>query len=61
VEVDETGNTLTEEGAFVGLYEDGSVAIAVESPAKGIRLGVLPVGPLGTPVIPPDVAGTPEA
>ncbi len=61
VEVDETGTALTEEGTFVGLYEDGSVAIAVESPATGTRLEVLPVEPLGTPVLPPDTAaaGTP--
>jgi hypothetical protein len=61
VEVDETGNALTEEGTFVGLYDDDSVAIAVESPATGIRLEVLPVEPLGTPVLPPDMAaaGTP--
>lgn len=50
--VGETGNTLVETGNFVGLYEDGSVAIAVDSPATGVRLGVLPVEPLGTPVVP---------
>ena len=61
VEVDETGNVLTEEGTVVGLYEDGSVALAVDSPAMGTRLEVLPVEPLGTPVFPPDeaAAGTP--
>ena len=60
-EVDESGNALTEEGPFVGLYEDGSVAMAVESPATGTRLEVLPVEPLGTQVLPPDTAavGTP--
>ncbi len=63
VEVDETGNALTEEGTFVGHYEDGSVAIAVESPATGTRLEVLPVEPLsdlvpgGTPVIPAELSG----
>ena len=63
VEVDETGNALTEEGTYVGLFEDGSVAIAVESPATGTRLEVLPVEPLGTPVFPPDpaAAGTPTS
>jgi hypothetical protein len=55
-EVDGTGNALTEAGTFIGLYEDGSVAIAVESPATGTRLEVLPVEPLGTPVLPPDMA-----
>ena len=61
VEVDESGNTITEEGTFVGLFEDGSVAIAFESPAVGTRMEVLPVEPLGTPVFPPDEAavGTP--
>lgn len=60
-EVDETGNRLIEDGAFIGLYEDGSVAIAIESPGTGVRLDVLPVEPLGTPVFPPDPAdaGTP--
>ena len=60
-EVDGSGNALTEAGTFIGLYEDGSVAIAVESPATGTRLEVLPVEPLGTPVLPPDMAaaGTP--
>jgi hypothetical protein len=61
VEVDETGNALTEEGTVVELYEDGSVSMAVESPATGTRLEVLPVEPLGTPVFPADpaAAGTP--
>ena len=61
VEVDETGNALTEEGTFVGLFEDGSVAVAFESPASGTRMEVLPVEPLGTPVFPADpaAAGTP--
>jgi hypothetical protein len=61
VEVDESGNTLTEAGTFVGLFEDGSVAIAFESPATGTRMEVLPMEPLGTPVFPADpaAAGTP--
>ena len=61
VEVDESGNTITEVGTFVGLFEDGSVAMAFESPATGTRMEVLPVEPLGTPVLPPDagVTGTP--
>jgi hypothetical protein len=61
VEVDETGSALTEEGTFIGLYQDGTVAIAVESPATGTRLEILPVEPLGTPVFPPEeaAAGTP--
>ena len=62
VEVDASGNTLTEKGTFVGLFEDGSVAIAFESPATGTRMEVLPVEPLGTPVFPADPAavGTPS-
>ena len=60
-DVDESGNTLTEEGTYVALFEDGSVAMAFESPATGTRMEVLPVEPLGTPVFPPDeaAAGTP--
>ena len=60
VEVDEGGNTLTEEGTFVGLFEDGSVAVAFESPATGIRMEVLPVEPLETLVGTP-VAATPAS
>ncbi len=59
--MDESGNALTEEGTFVGLFEDGSVAMAFESPATGTRMEVLPVEPLGTPVFPAETteAGTP--
>lgn len=56
VEVDDSGNTITEAGTIVGLFEDGSVASAFESPASGTRMEVLPVEPLGTPVLPPDTA-----
>lgn len=61
VEVDESGDTLTEEGTFTGIFaDDGSVALAVESPATGVRLGILPVEPLGMPVVAgKDAAGTP--
>jgi hypothetical protein len=54
-------DALTEAGTFVGLYEDSTVAMTVESPATGTRLKVLPVEPLGTPVLPQDMpaAGTP--
>jgi len=38
VEVDESGNTITEAGTVVGLFEDGSVASAFESPASGTRM-----------------------
>jgi hypothetical protein len=59
VAVDESGNTMTEEGTVIGHYaDDGSLAIAIESPAMGTRLQVLPVEPLGTPVLPPDEAAT---
>ncbi len=62
VEVDESGNTITEAGTIVGLFEDGSVASAFESPASGTRMEVLPVEPLGTPVLPPDpAAATPTS
>jgi hypothetical protein len=54
-EVDETGNTVMEAGNFIGFYQDGSVAIAVDSPATGTRLEVRPVEPLGTPVFPPEM------
>lgn len=61
VAVDETGNAMTWTGTFVGLREDGSVDMAVETPGRGARLQVLPVEPLGTPVIPWETpaAGTP--
>jgi hypothetical protein len=61
VEVDETGTAMTFTGTFVSLFEDGSIDMAVEAPASATRLGVLPLVPLGTPVLPPDLAaaGTP--
>ena len=63
IEVDETGNSMSLVGNFISLYEDGTVDMAVESPSTGTRLEVLPMVPLGTPVIPPDVAAaaTPES
>jgi len=61
VEVDETGNAMTQEGTFVGIFEDGSVDMAVEVQSRGTRMAVLPVVPLGTPVVPSDLVaeGTP--
>jgi hypothetical protein len=61
LEVDQTGTTMMENGTFVGLYENGSIDVAAESRSTGTRLNVLPVEPLGTPVIPTDMAaaGTP--
>ncbi|MFN8590314.1 MAG: hypothetical protein U0031_02550 [Thermomicrobiales bacterium] len=60
VTVDETGNALTEEGTVVGHYQDGSLALAVDSPATATRLQIQPVEPLGTPVLPGEApAGTP--
>jgi hypothetical protein len=61
VEVDETGNAMTQEGTFVGIFEDGSVDMAVEVQSHGTRMEVLPVVPLGTPVVPSDLVaeGTP--
>jgi hypothetical protein len=67
-EVDETGNALTRDGTFVGLFEDGSIDIAVDGPATATRLGILPVVPLaelvpeGSPVVPPEfTAATPAS
>ncbi len=63
MEVDETGNAIATDGTFVNRFEDGSVELAVEGPAPGTRLAVLPVVPLaelvpgGTPVIPAELTG----
>lgn len=61
VEVDETGNAMTLIGNFISLYEDGAVDMAVESPSTATRLEALPMVPLGTPVLPPELtdAATP--
>ena len=62
-EVDETGNGIFTTGSFVGTFADGTIEIAAEGPAPGVRLGVLPPAPLselvpgGTPVIPADLTG----
>ena len=63
-EVDETGNAIDTDGPFVARYvDDGSVDLAVEGPAPGTRIEVLPVVPLselvpgGTPVIPVELTG----
>ena len=63
IEVDESGNAMSLIGNFISLFEDGTVDMAVESPSSGTRLEALPMVPLGTPVIPPDVAAaaTPAA
>lgn len=64
VEVSEAGDEISLLGNFISLYEDGTVDMAVESPSTGTRIEALPRVPLGTPVIPPDVAaaaGTPES
>jgi hypothetical protein len=65
-DVDETGQTINTNGTFVGIFEDGSIDLAVEGPTPGVRLGILPVVPLaqlvpgGTPVVPADLtAATP--
>jgi hypothetical protein len=53
MEVDETGNTMTSTGTFLGLFEDGSVEFAVDGadgpPTIATRLEVLPLGPLDIP------------
>jgi hypothetical protein len=63
-EVDATGNAIATDGTFVSRYvDDGSITLAIEGPAPGTRLEVLPVVPLselvpeGTPVIPADLTG----
>jgi len=55
IEVDETGSAMSLVGNFISLYEDGTVDMAVESPSTATRLEVLPMVPLGTPVIPADL------
>jgi hypothetical protein len=62
--VDETGNAIDTDGPFVARYvDDGSIDLAIEGPAPGTRLEVLPVVPLselvpgGTPVIPAELTG----
>jgi hypothetical protein len=68
-EVDETGDTLIRDGTFVGIFEDGSIDIAVDGPTMATRLGILPLAPLadlapeGSPVVPPEftAAGTPTS
>ncbi len=62
IEVDASGNNLSMNGNFIMLKPDGSVDMAVESPSTATRLEALEMVPLGTPVIPSDVAeavGTP--
>ena len=58
LEVDETGNALSQAGVFVGRFEDGSIEFAAEVQSPGTRLEVAPMVSLaelvGTPV-----AGTP--
>jgi hypothetical protein len=58
LEVDETGNAMSQAGVFVGRFEDGSIEFAAEVQSPGTRLEVAPMVSLeelvGTPV-----AGTP--
>jgi hypothetical protein len=62
IEVDESGNSLTEAGTVIGHYQDGSLALAVETPATATRLRIQHVEPLGTPVLPGEAAmGTPTS
>ena len=49
IEVDETGNTITADGVFQGLGEDGAILFRGPGIAQGTRLEVLPVVPPGTP------------
>jgi hypothetical protein len=46
---------MTQVGTFVGMFEDGAVDMAVEVQSHGTRMAVLPVVPLGTPVVPSDL------
>ncbi len=48
IEVDETGNMITADGIYQGIGEDGAVLFEGLGLAKGTRLEVLPVVPLGT-------------
>lgn len=48
IEVDETGNSQTAPGTFVGSFPDGTIDIALETQSPGTRLEVLPVVPLDT-------------
>ena len=56
IEVDETDNTITAEGTYLGFGEDGAVLFSGPGIAQGTRLEVLPVIPPGTPA-----AATPAA
>ena len=56
ITVDETGNIMSGPGTFVGLFLDGTIDFAVETQSPGTRLQVLPMVPLGTPVVPVDTA-----
>jgi hypothetical protein len=59
VEVDESGNAITESGIYVARFEDGTIEFAGEVRSPGTRLNAAPMVPLdelvGTPV-----AGTPK-
>jgi uncharacterized cupredoxin-like copper-binding protein len=60
LEVDETGNALSQAGVFVGRFEDGSIEFAADVQSPGVRLEVAPLVPLETLVGTP-MAGTPTA
>jgi hypothetical protein len=49
IEVDDTGNTISAEGTYQGLGEDGAVIFSGPGIAQGTRLEVLSVIPPGTP------------
>jgi hypothetical protein len=61
-QVDESGKSIYTDGPFVNRFvDDGWIELAVEGPAPGTRLAVLPVVPLaelvpeGTPMSPAEV------
>jgi hypothetical protein len=51
IAVDETGDTITAEGTYQGLGDDGAVLFSGPGIARGARLEVLSVIPPGTPTV----------
>jgi hypothetical protein len=56
IEVDASGDRISLLGNFVSHYEDGTLDMAVEAPATGSRLDVLPMVNLDATVAPADLA-----
>jgi hypothetical protein len=49
IAVDETGDAITADGIYQGIGQHGAILFEGPRIAKGVRLEVLPVVPLGTP------------